>query len=120
PHNIANEREQRPDDDQNNASRYCEGVKFAEKERNHQRCLNRADPAAGFFDSDKASADLDDIAMLKSGDTGQLQKCYVDGGYNSHQILDDDLFDPDRPRHGDQKKQNRKSKMAQPSAAAAE
>src|SRR6266699_3960786 len=115
---VANKRQPCTDSDQSDPADCAETIKFATKERDHQRGLQRPNAAAGFFDSNEAGADFDDVPVLKSRNSGQLQKGDVDGGHNPHQILNNDLLDPDRPRNSNKKKQKWKCKVPQPGPTA--
>src|SRR2546423_1696414 len=115
---VANEREECADDDQNNAARNFEGIKFAKEKRDHQRGLERTNTATSFLDPDKAAAEFDHISVLKRGNARELQEDDIDRGDDAHQVLNHDLLDSHGPRHSDEKKQNRKGKVIQPTAAA--
>src|SRR6202011_5571059 len=97
-HHITNKGENRAGDDEAQTTRNAEQVEFAEKKRDHKRRLKGPHSAAGFFNSNKTRADLDDVAVLQSRDASQLQKNDIQRRDRPHQILNDDLFDSSRPR----------------------
>ena len=117
---ITNEREQSAGDDEQNTPFYGEGVKLAEKQRNHERSLKRTHTAAGFFDSNQAGTDFDDIAMLESRSSRDVEERNIDRADGAHEVLHDNLLSTHRPRDGDEKKEKGESKMTQPGRAACE
>src|SRR6266513_4707396 len=110
-HEIADKSEDAAGDNKKDAAPQVERVKFAEEKRDHQRRLQRADAAAGLFDSDKARANLDDIAVLKCGSTSDVQHENINCRNRAHETLRDNLFCLHRPGHGHKKKQKRESEM---------
>src|SRR4029077_972785 len=98
---VANKRQPRADNDQSDPADCTEKIKFAKKERDHQRGLQRPNAAARFFDSDEPGANYDDVIMMMRRDSPELQKDKVQGRHRRHQILNNELPDPDRPRNSD-------------------
>ncbi len=117
---VANKRQPCADNDQSDPAGCAEKIKFAKKERDHQRGLHRPNAAARFFDSDEAGANFNDVTVLKRRDSRELQKYDVQSRHRPHQILNNDLLDPDRPWNSDKKKQKWKCKVPKPGPTADE
>src|SRR5207248_2656841 len=116
--NIANKGENRPDNDQNHPTRNGEGIKLSKKKRNHQGGLKGTNAAACFLDTNESGPNFYDVALLKGGNSGKLEKDHINCGHGSHQILNHQLLESNRPRDRHEKKQKRKCKVPQPGFAA--
>jgi hypothetical protein len=115
---VAHEGQQSSGNDQDETSRGSERIKFTQKQRYHQRGLKRPNPTAGFFDADQAGTHFDHVSMLKRWNTGDAEKKHINRSYRSHQILNDGLFELNRPRNRHEKETNRESEVAEPCSAA--
>lgn len=64
---IELKRESEPGQDTEESARKTKFVNFAEKQRDHQRSLERPNPAASLVDANHSSANLNNIAVQDRG-----------------------------------------------------
>jgi hypothetical protein len=76
--NVEHESQREAGEHADDPAQNGKGVEFAEEQGNHEGGLNRTDAAASFVNPDDPGADLDDIAMLRSGDAAKSEE--FDGG----------------------------------------
>ena len=73
--------------------------------------LERFHSAARFVDTHESIVQLDDIALLKRADSNPSRDLHRGVRDGARHILDDRIFELNRPRHRHQRKADRESEM---------
>ena len=110
-HHIADEHPHAPKKNQCEAARGTQSKNFAQDERDHDSGLESFHSAARFVDPHESIVQLDDVARLERADPNpscDLHRSVRDG---ARHILDDKIFELNRPWHRHQRKADRESEM---------
>jgi hypothetical protein len=111
---IAGEHPKAPEEDQGNTPYGREPKQFAQDKRNHDARLESSDAATRIVHADKSISELDDIANLISPHSDPAGNFHRAKGHNPHQVLDDEILNPDGPRNRYERKANRKDEVPDP------
>ncbi len=107
-------------EDENQSPPPAHFLELAEKERNHQGCLEGPDAAAGFIDAEKSGLNLNEITVLQRWNTKQMQSFNGHRRGRLHQILSNQQLKVGGPRDGDKNEANTERKVSEPRLSAEE
>src|SRR2546423_597797 len=116
--NVANENPGAPENQESNSFVPAQSKDLPEDDGHHDPGLERLHSAAGFVHADKGAAQLDDIAELIRSQAEPAGDLHGHIGHCAHHVLNDEIFELDRPRHGHERKTDGKREVLEPSRAA--